>query len=306
MQFFSLPFAKLQGLGNDFVLVDFRLRPIPEFLFQSSVIKHLCDRHRGIGGDGVIFLLPSRLAQAKMRIFNADGNEAESCGNGLRCAARFLWEHPIDGKSSTSSLEKERTEILSIETQMGVLSCKLAFSLQGRLSFVEVSMGAPSFFRRDIPMLGLPEALAEPYPVSIRGKDLTLHPVSMGNPHAVIFLEKESQSCSFFAKTYGPVIEQDPMFPSRCNVGFARRSGPQNMELAVWERGCGLTQACGTGACAAVVAACQQGLFSLEEWVTVHLPGGELEVKVLSGYQNVLLRGFAIHVFSGTIDMPTS
>lgn len=299
----SFSFTKSQGLGNDFILLDGRQQKLSESLFLPHTIKALCNRHRGIGADGVILLLPSKHALASVRIFNSDGNEAESCGNGWRCAAKFLWEHPTVQDSTLAPSRDTRTSKILMETQTGILPCLLGLDSSGRIvRWVEIAMGKPSFQRKDIPMQGSPLEIVDQEILASQGHIFVIHPVSMGNPHAVIFLDEAQQNCASWAKRYGPTLEEDSLFPSRINVEFARKSGLQNLELAVWERGCGFTQACGTGACAAVVVACRQGLFRLEEWVTVHLPGGELEVRVLANFENVVLRGPAVEVFQGTFN----
>ncbi len=298
-------FTKLHGLGNDFILIDQRqIRP-PEGMFSPYTIQTLCHRHRGIGADGVIFLLPSTEATAAMRIFNAKGNEEVASGNGLRCAAKYLWEH---GSSLQPGLVEhspaQPNPTIQIQTNMGTLACKLGIHPQEKkISWIEVAMGTPKFLRKDIPMLGPPFEAAQPEDFTIHDQIFRLHPVSIGNPHVVIFLSEERKPLTYFTKIYGPLIEEAHLFPSRVNVGFARILDSQNIDLAVWERGSGLTQSSGTGACAAVASACYQGLLTPGDWVTVRLPGGELDIQITKDFGQVYLRGGAVEVFRGTLEL---
>jgi len=294
----SLPFAKVQGLGNDFLVVDLRpgqpgalVRPSP---LEPAVARALCDRHFGIGADGVLAILPGREGDARMRVINADGSEAEMCGNGIRCVAKLLWEKDAD----------LRRPVLRIDTGAGLLSCTVDAD-DGRVRSVMVEMGQPRLTRAEIPMAGPPAERGVRVPLRIGDRGLSLTAVSMGNPHAVIFVDDDRADLRALAEEYGPEIEIDPLFPRRTNVEFARvRKGA--IELVVWERGCGITLACGTGACATVVAGCLEGRVQAGAETAVHLLGGTLLITALAsenhGFSGVQMRGPADVVYEAEVD----
>jgi diaminopimelate epimerase len=301
----------MEGLGNDFIVVDLRGQPAPAWLDDAALIRALCDRHRGIGADGVLAILDptSASAEARMRVRNADGSEAEMCGNGLRCVARFL----VDRGRGGHGLASPQPVGFLVETGAGLLRCVL-HPEPGRL--VEIAMGAPRLHRRDIPMAGDPESLCieEALPPGSLAEDprLRLTAVSMGNPHAVCFLDgaerKGPLPLQALAGRLGPQIERLPLFPQRANVEFVvadpvAPGEPAAFTVVVWERGCGLTLACGTGACAVAVAAVRTGRAAVGRWLRITLPGGPLEICVLPGERDVLLRGPARSVFRGEIDL---
>lgn len=304
-----LPFEKMEGLGNHFIVVDLRGQPAPAWLDDAALIRALCDRHRGIGADGVLAILDpaSATAEARMRVRNADGSEAEMCGNGLRCVARFLVDRARGGRR----LASPQPVGFLVETGAGLLRCVL-HPEPGRL--VEIAMGAPRLRRRDIPMAGDPETLCieEPLPPGSLADEqpLRLTAVSMGNPHAVCFLDGAARPGQLYelASLLGPQIERLALFPQRTNVEFVAADPvtpgePSAFSVVVWERGCGLTQACGTGACAVAVAAVRTGRAAVGRWLRITLPGGPLEICVLPGERDVLLRGPARSVFRGEIDL---
>ncbi len=296
-----IPFVKVEGLGNDFIVVDLRpgrpaaaIRPAPS---QPEVAKAMCDRHFGVGADGVLAILPGDQGDARMRVINSDGSEPEMCGNGIRCVAKVLYE-------SDPALRKPA---LNIDTGAGLLSCELDVS-DGRVSAVAVQMGRPKLLRGEIPLAGPATDRALRTTVRALDRSFTFTGVSMGNPHAVIFVEDASADLRALATTFGPVIENDPLFPRRTNVEFARiRSGAKpEIDLVVWERGAGLTLACGTGACATVVAACLEGRLQPGHELSVHLPGGTMFITVAPEttgaeptYAGVKMRGPARIVFEG-------
>jgi len=287
-----LPFLKAEGTGNDFVVVDLRgvVGPaLAEAIQDPAVVRHVCDRHFGVGADGVLAILPSAAGDARMRVLNADGSEAEMCGNGLRCVAKVLYE--------TDPSLRRRT--LNIETGAGVLACTLDVT-GGLVQNVAEEMGRPRLTRSEIPLSpgGDERALRES--IHARDRDFQFTAVSMGNPHAVIFVDGHEDLRSL-AETYGPTLEVSDRFPRRTNVEFARVRGRQ-IDLVVWERGSGLTLACGTGACATVVAACLEGRMTPGTETFVHLPGGILTITVAADYAGVRLRGPARIVFHGTLD----
>jgi diaminopimelate epimerase len=296
----NIPFAKVQGLGNDFLVVDLRpgqpaalSRPSP---IEPAVARALCDRRFGVGGDGVLAILPGREGDARMRVINADGSEAEMCGNGIRCVAKVLWD-----KDPTL-----RRPVLRIDTGAGLLSCAMDI-VDGRVKGVEVEMGRPRLLRKEIPMTGPPDERALRVPYTVGDRSMTFTAVSMGNPHAIFFVDDARADLRALAEDFGPEIEIDPLFPQRTNVEFAR-IGESGIELVVWERGCGITLACGTGACATVVAACLEGRAQALQQTPVHLPGGTLLITVGSpdaaggSFSGVKMRGPAETVFESSID----
>jgi diaminopimelate epimerase len=306
----AIPFVKVEGLGNDFVVVDLRpgrpaaaSSPSP---IDPAVARAICDRHFGVGADGVLAILPGIEGDARMRVINADGSEAEMCGNGIRCVAKVLYE-------TDPAL---RLPVLRIDTGAGLLTCGMD-AVEGRVRSVSVEMGAPRLLRSEIPMVGpefervLRAAIQAGDGRKTERRSFSMTAVSMGNPHAVIFIDDPNASLRLLAETYGPEIEEDPLFPRRANVEFARvragASGPE-IEVVVWERGCGITLACGTGACATAVAACLEGRISAGTELPVHLPGGALFITVRAAdggsvdFGSVTMRGPAHTVFNAQID----
>ncbi|MBC7216809.1 MAG: diaminopimelate epimerase [Candidatus Caldatribacterium sp.] len=266
-------FVKMHGLGNDFLLCTPEM--LDSLVLSPPLVQKLCDRHFGIGADGVIEVLPSEVADVKMRIWNADGSEAEMCGNGIRCLAKFAFERGMVAK-----------ETFRVETKAGIIVPMLLLD-RGRVTRVVVDMGEPSFLPSAIPM-NLEGEAALSVPLEVEDRKFTVTGVSMGNPHAVIFELPEDW------KHYGPLIEHHPLFPRRTNVEFVRVVDPENIVVAVWERGAGATLACGTGACAAVAAGVAQGILRRE--VRVQLPGGELRVVWKESDNHMYLEGPAEEV----------
>jgi diaminopimelate epimerase len=301
-----LPFVKVEGLGNDFLVVDLRpgkaAHAQADLATRPEVVRAVCDRHFGVGGDGVLAILPGQAGDARMRVLNADGSEAEMCGNGIRCVAKVL--HDTD-----PSL---RRTVLRIDTGAGLLACRLDV-VDGRVTTVTVDMGAPQLLPRLVPVHSEARRLLRA-PLRTRDRELAFTAVAMGNPHAVILVDEPAAELRKLAATYGPGIEHDPLFPRRTNVEFARvrpgERGEREIDLVVWERGCGITLACGTGACATVVAACLEGRVAADREIPVHLPGGTLFITVQSGpvtpdgpsYTGVAMRGPANIVFEAAVD----
>jgi diaminopimelate epimerase len=266
-------FAKLQATGNDFVLIE-----ADEERDWPALARLMCNRHMGIGGDGLIVLLPSMVGDLRMRLFNPDGSEAETCGNGLRCIVRY-------------AVESQLTELgeISVETQDGI---KKVF-VQGDL--LQVDMGTPRFSLDEIPVSIEPKAdTIVDYPVAVGNIKLQLTCLSMGNPHAVCFWDEPV--ARFPLSEVGPAVETHPMFPNRVNFEVANVMGPQRIIARVWERGVAETLSCGTGACAVMVAAHMHQLVADE--VDVILQGGLLTVS-WTGTSEVKLRGPAQLVFRG-------
>jgi diaminopimelate epimerase len=305
-----IPFVKVEGLGNDFVVVDLRPgRPgeKAQAALDPAVVRAVCDRHFGVGADGILAILPGEQGDARMRVLNADGSEAEMCGNGIRCVAKVLYE-------DDSQL---RRPVLNIDTGAGLLACSIHLgpgngSAQPEVTSVSVEMGVPRLLRAEIPMTGPPGERVLRAPVEIGGRSFAVTAVSMGNPHAVIFIDDPAASLLTLAESFGPKLETSPLFPRRTNVEFARvRQGAAGAEidLVVWERGCGITLACGTGACATAVAAALEGRVNAGGETPVHLPGGTLFITVrqnatgaASSFESVLMRGPAARVFSSDIE----
>ena len=282
-----MKFTKMQGAGNDFVLVesDDRQRD------WASVAVAMCDRHYGIGADGLLLLLPSDLADFQMRIFNADGSEANACGNGLRCLVKYF----IDG-----SLTNPGTRELSVETRAGVREARI-YQAADKVIKIQVAMGTPKFEAKDIPVV-IKEGEGSivyiksliTYSITVDSRQMPLSLVSVGNPHAVYFCPNPVSD--FPLSQLGPKIEQHKIFPRGVNFEVVRVLDRQQIEARVWEKGVGETLACGSGACAITVAARLHG--HVDDRVGVQLPGGLLEVE-WDGVGEVLLSGAAETVFSG-------
>ena len=223
-----------------------------------------------------------------MRVLNADGSEAEMCGNGIRCVAKELYER--------HGVKQDR---IAIETGAGTLECAIDAE-RGVVRSVTVEMGAPRLLRGQIPMTGPAGERCVEQPIVIGDHERAITCVSMGNPHAVMFVAAREPRP--LAEAIGPLVERHAWFPNRTNVELAHVIGPREIDLVVWERGCGITLACGTGACATVVASVITGRCAEGEEITVHLPGGDLAITALRGLANVRMRGPALHVFDGEVD----
>jgi diaminopimelate epimerase len=288
----AVAFAKYHGCGNDFLVVD--LRTLDDArgaaVQDPAVVRALCDRQFGVGGDGVLAVLPPLTAgaDARMRVLNADGSEAEMCGNGIRCVVRELHDR--------GGIKKD---VIVVDTGAGPLRCE--YDLRKKL--VTVDMGRPRLTREEIPMAGAGAERAIEVPLAIAGESLAFTGVSMGNPHAVAFVDTRWDGLRALAERVGPGVERHEWFPRRTNVELAHVLGRERLDLVVWERGVGITLACGTGACATVVAACLTGRATPGHEVAVRLLGGELMIKVAEDYSTVHMRGPAAHVYDGAIDV---
>jgi len=278
-QMTKLQFFKYQATGNDFILIyDLGQR----CSLSKEEIVMLCQRHFGIGADGLILVRPSQRADFKMVFFNTDGSEAEMCGNGIRCLAKYVYEYGL------TSNEKIFVETLAGDKEL------LLFIEEGKVKKVKVDLGRPVFDRLAIPMLGGEgEVIDQPFKIGQMVLRTTC--LSLGNPHCVIFVEDTSRAP---VQKVGPIIEHSPLFPERTNVEFVQVLKRSEINLRVWERGVGETLACGTGACAAVVAGVRNGLTKRK--AIVHLPGGDLEVE-WANQEEVYLTGPAEEVFQGSI-----
>jgi len=283
-----MKFSKLQATGNDFILVDARTMEGE----WSRLAQAMCDRHFGVGADGLILVQDSTIADLKMRLFNPDGSEAEVSGNGLRCFAKYVIEKGLSDKMSSRAEQGNCS--LTIETLSGVRKVK-AYMSGNKVNRVEVNMGLPQFQPEHIPIEGKVDIIPIlDYPLVINGKKLTLAILSMGNPHAVSFSSRPI--AEFPLAELGPKVERHPMFPQRTNFEVAKVLSRGKIEARVWERGVGETLACGSGACAIAVAA--QLFDYVEPQVDIILKGGNLTVS-WDRVGEVLLIGPVEEVFTG-------
>ena len=282
----------MHGLGNDYVYVNCFEEKVEN---PAGLARTISDRHRGVGGDGLILIAPSETADAKMRIFNADGSEAEMCGNGIRCVAKYTYEHKLAQAGGEFSVPGQQSfpASLNIETGNGVLMLGLSLDKTDKVQQVCVNMGQPVLIPKDIPVdLAGKDVIDQP--IEILGQELSMTCVSMGNPHAVFFCEDVG---SIELGKFGPAIENHSLFPNRVNVHFVRVDKPTEFTMRTWERGSGITMACGTGACAACVAAVLNGR---QERICVgHLPGGDLNLNWCEDDNCVYMTGPAVEVFEG-------
>ena len=277
-------FAKMHGAGNDYVYVNGFAEAVAD---PAALAQAVSNRQFGIGSDGLILILPSEVADVRMRMFNADGSEAEMCGNGIRCVAKYAYDHGL-------VTNKE----IRVETGAGVKPLQLFTNAADKVERVRVNMGQPVLKRSRIPMAG-PEAeqvVAESLAVLDRTFAITC--VSMGNPHCVIFVDDVD---AFPVELYGPAIENHPSFPRRINVEFVQVLSSGEVRQRTWERGAAETLACGTGACAAVVTGILRGLVKTP--VRVHTRGGELEIAWAGPGAPVLMTGPAVTVFEGEMEL---
>ena len=281
MEEILVKFTKMHGCGNDYIYVNCFTEKIEE---PSVIAKKVSDRHFGIGSDGLILICPSETADFKMRMFNADGSEGKMCGNGIRCVAKYVYDNGMTDK-----------EVITVETLSGIKTLQLAVS-QGRVQAVTVYMGSPVLTPSQIPVKCEGDRIIN-QPVSVGGKEYYITCVSMGNPHAVVFTEEEVTALNL-EKT-GPLFENHEIFPDRVNTEFIHVIDEKTIDMRVWERGSGETLACGTGACASVVACVLN--HKTEDEVLVHLLGGDLEVRYDREKNTVLLTGPAEFICTGEI-----
>lgn len=273
-----IPFTKMHGIGNDFVLID--LLNNNYSVSWEAVAPKVCHRNFGVGADGILLILPSEVADYRMRIINSDGSEAQMCGNGIRTFARYLYECGITEKSD-----------LTVETLAGIIRPRVLED--GRVC---VDMGEPRLQRQEIPMLGAPgKVVAEP--LMVDGKPLNVTAVSMGNPHCITFVPDLD---AIELTAIGPKVETHEAFPEKTNAEFAQIIDRQNIRMKVWERGAGITLACGTGACATLVAAVLNGL--TDRKATLHLPGGELLIE-WTPENRLSMTGPAEIVYTGVLEL---
>ncbi|GHT84741.1 diaminopimelate epimerase [Bacteroidia bacterium] len=275
-----MKFTKMHGAGNDYVYVDCFREKVENP--QELAIK-VSDRHKGIGSDGLILIMPSDVADFRMRMFNADGSEAQMCGNGTRCVGKFVYDAGYTQKQE-----------ITLETKAGVKTLQL-FPVNGKVEKVRVDMGEPVLTAKNIPVLWNEEQLINQV-VDFEPEKYALTAVSMGNPHAIIFTEGIDR---LELERIGKKIENHPMFPEKVNVEFVEILSPTYAKMRVWERGSGETMACGTGACAVEAAAVLNG--KLERKATISLLGGNLELEWNTENNHVYMTGEAVTVFEGEI-----
>src|SRR5829696_8100109 len=278
-----MKFTKMHGAGNDYVYVDCFTNPVPANI--PELARRISDRRFGVGGDGIILICPSERADAEMRMYNADGSYGEMCGNGIRCVAKYVYDHGI-----------QRRDTLKIESAGRLLSVDLAVG-RGKVEQVKVDMGEPILIPAEIPTTlrsANSDERAIDVPVSIGGREFKVSSLSMGNPHCVVFVDKLTDD--WVLKT-GHEIEVDAHFPKRVNVEFAKVESRRSLRQRTWERGSGETLACGSGACAVCVAGVLTDKCDRE--VQVHLRGGDLSIKWDEATNHVFMTGPAVEVFSG-------
>ena len=273
-------FTKMHGLGNDYVCINCFRERVED---PPGFARTLCDRHYGIGADGLILICPSKVSDFKMEIYNSDGSVAGMCGNGIRCLGKYVYDYRLTGK-----------ETLSIETKSGIRNMYLHIQ-DGKACGAMVDMGVPRLNAHSIPILSEKDLVIND-PIEVQKKNYRMTGISMGNPHAVIFLEEIN---GISLEETGRELEFHPRFPERANIEFCHVTARNRMEIRVWERGVGETLACGTGACAAVVASVLNDL--TDEEVIVKLLGGELSVRWDRKVNHVFLEGPAVKVFDGVL-----
>ncbi|MGH7787423.1 MAG: diaminopimelate epimerase [Candidatus Binatia bacterium] len=277
----TLPFVKMHGIGNDYVYVDCFAHAVAD---PAALARRVSPRRTGIGSDGVILICPSEVADARMEMYNADGSRGEMCGNGIRCVGKYVADH---GRS--------RANPLRIETDCGIKTLQLS-SRNGRVEQVTVDMGAPILDGPLIPVAA--EGRVIDAPLEVAGATYAVTCVSMGNPHCVLFLPEVDD---LDLERLGPPFERHPFFPRRVNTEFIRVDGPRALRMRVWERGSGETAACGTGACAALVAAVLTG--RSDRHAALQLNGGTLDIEWRAADDHVYMTGAAEEVFRGEIEL---
>lgn len=272
-------FTKMHGAGNDYVYVNGFDETVSD---PVGLARAVSDRHFGIGGDGLILILPSDTADVRMRMFNADGSEAEMCGNGIRCLAKYAFDHGL-----------VKVNPMQVETAAGIEQVELALGEDGKVTTATVDMGEPVFDPELIPV-NIPQKRVVELPIRTSTRAFTMTCVSMGNPHAVIYADDVA---GVPLTEVGPELENHPLFPNRVNVHFVQVHSPREVTMRTWERGSGITLACGTGAAAVCAAGVVTGRG--ERTITAHLPGGDLGLEWREENGHIYLTGPAVEVFSG-------
>ncbi|MFC4598836.1 diaminopimelate epimerase [Cohnella hongkongensis] len=278
-----MEFAKMHGLGNDFIVVAGE-KALPDNAAELAV--RLCNRYFGIGADGLVYILPSEKADFHMRIMNSDGSEAEQCGNAIRCVAKYVYDNGLAARSE-----------LTIETLgAGVQPVRLTIE-NGKVAQVTVDMGRPILNGLDVPTT-IDANPVVGHPVEVDGREFKFTAVSMGNPHCVIYVD---DAAGFDLAAWGPKLETHPLFPRKINVEFATVHSRDQVDMRVWERGAGPTLACGTGACATLVSSVLNGLTDRE--ATISLAGGDLRIRWDEASGRIYMTGPAEAVYTGSVDV---
>ena len=275
-------FTKWQGTGNDFVMIDCLKEPEADYV---SAAVELCDRHYGIGADGILLVLPSDKADIRMQIINADGSEAEMCGNGIRCFASYVYEKGY-----------VKFEEFTVETGAGILVPKI-MEKHGAEAMVKVDRGEPILEGEKIPVAGYGMNRIVAEPITVKDKEFKMTCVSMGNPHCVIFVDDAE---NFPIHEYGPLVERHEKFPKRVNAEFIQVIDRKHLRMRVWERGAAVTLACGTGACATTTAAILNDF--TDRNIEIQLDGGKLNIEWADN-NHLYMTGPAVQVFAGTYNL---
>ena len=279
-----MKFTKMHGIGNDYVYVNCFEETVKD---PSAVARFVSDRHFGIGGDGLILIRPSDIADCEMDMYNLDGSQGAMCGNGIRCVAKYAYDYGIVNKTD-----------ITIATKSGVKHLKLTLK-NGKVDTVRVNMGSPILEATQIPVVAVTEEVIDA-PIEINGTEYRFTAVSMGNPHAIVFMDDVE---NLDIAQIGPSFENHITFPDRVNTEFVKVLDDHTLQMRVWERGSGETLACGTGACAVTIASVLNGLVDGSEPVTVKLLGGDLEIFWNRSENLVYMTGPATTVFDGEIDL---
>ena len=279
----KVKFTKMHGCGNDYVYINGFSEKIPQEKKKDFVIK-TSDRHFGVGSDGVIFINPSDIADFEMEMFNADGSRAEMCGNGIRCVAKYVYDHRLTDQKCFTIESFGKIKVMEITDKDGLAE------------FIKVDMGEPELRADKVPVKSPNEEVVDET-ITVDGKDYKMTCVSMGNPHAVVFLDPDDLQI----ESIGPSFENHERFPKRTNTEFVKILDKQNVRMRVWERGTGETLACGTGCCATTVACVLNGY--TDDEITVHVLGGDIKVKWDRSDNHIYMTGPATTVFDGEIEM---
>ena len=277
-----MQFTKMQGIGNDYIYINCFQETVRD---PAALSVRLSDRHFGVGSDGVILIEPSKIADCKMDMYNADGSRGLMCGNGIRCVGKYVYERGI-----------VRKDVLTVETLSGIKTLRLTVD-KGKVSELEVDMGKPILKPEEIPA-HFPGNQAVNVPLTVDGREYRVTCVSMGNPHCVVFVDDTER---FPIAQIGPKFEHHPAFPERVNTEFVQVLGKREIRMRVWERGSGETLACGTGACASAVACMLNG--KTERGVLIHLLGGDLKIRWDEVSGSVFMKGPAEFSFDGTVEI---
>lgn len=277
----KIPFTKMQGIGNDYIYVNCMSG---EYFDPAELSAVMSPRHMSVGADGLVLICSSDIADAKMRMFNADGSEGRMCGNAIRCVGKYLYDNGIVNK-----------ENISVETLSGIKYLTLTVENE-KVTYVSVDMGTASFVPGSIPVLSEDEVINRP--IAVPSGEYHFTAVTVGNPHAVIYAEDVD---SLDLRKIGPEFENNELFPERINTEFVKVISGTHLQMRVWERGSGETWACGTGACAVVAASVKNGICSANTEITVTLIGGDLKIVCSDDYR-ITMRGAAVKVYDGVFD----